>query len=622
MKKLLLILAAVASFTFAQAEVTLKVIDATDIKGTEIAEKPGEGSSNGEARHVQPLESLKLGDYSFSFTSGTNKTNAPAYYWSMTDKEDIRTIRLYGGNTMTISAPAGTTMKQIEFKGSNGNASANPTATNGTLVVSGKTAMTWTGEASEFTITYDKTFRITEMTVYVNGDNPEEPEVPEVEKVANIAAFVAKCTTSNYPTLTIDAPVTVTYQNGRYLYIKDDSGVMAVYGDITTKYANGDVIPAGITGVAQNYSNGVFQMNSPQDKTFLAAERGDSVKPHDIRIGQIITSFVSRYIVLRDVKVEQYMNAGVVKPNYYTIRDNENDEILLYNQFSNEDFYEVVDVPTGDDMNVYAIITVYRGVPNLYPVKVVPSFLDFEFSSEYEIVNSIAGFRELCTSIKPIKALINNPVIVTYQYGNEVYIKDDSASISVLFDNKPEFTSGEVISPGIIGFACESNKRGSYMYAIENSFNKSGICDNPNPKILSSIDNYSCSKDEYIQFNDVEIVPVFDEVLQEPIYGRYNILVRDGTDHCRIIKIENKFNVNTMNYIGKHRNLYGIVGLENPLTIYPIRMEDVSSSHIIDTTNEFSEPAYYNLYGARISQYQKGFIIQRIGTKYKKTYNR
>ncbi|MBJ2188573.1 MAG: hypothetical protein JFR41_08120 [Muribaculaceae bacterium] len=371
MKKLLLTLAAVASFTFAQAEVTLKVIDATDIKGTEIAEKPGEGSSNGEARHVQPLESLKLGDYSFSFTSGTNKTNAPAYYWSMTGKEDIRTIRLYTGNTMTISAPAGTTMKQIEFKGSNGNASANPTATNGTLVVSGKTAMTWTGEASEFTITYDKTFRITEMTVYVNGDNPEEPEVPEVEKVANIAAFVAKCEASNGPTLTIDAPVTVTYQNGRYLYIKDDSGVMAVYGDLTTKYANGDVIPAGITGVAQNYSSGLFQMSSPQAATFKEGTQGVAVEPVEISVGAISADLVSTYVILRNVNIAQAVDdEGADVANTYVISDEEGDEAQLYNQFTNATYYDVVDVATGENLDVYAIVTVYKGAPQLYPVKV------------------------------------------------------------------------------------------------------------------------------------------------------------------------------------------------------------------------------------------------------------
>lgn len=109
MKKLLLTIATVAMCGFASyaAEITLEVKDATDIKGTDVPEKPAEGNSNGQARHIQPLESLKLGDYSFTFNQGENKNTAPAYYYSMTGKPDVRTIRLYANNTMTITAPAG-----------------------------------------------------------------------------------------------------------------------------------------------------------------------------------------------------------------------------------------------------------------------------------------------------------------------------------------------------------------------------------------------------------------------------------------------------------------------------------------------------------------------------------
>lgn len=109
MKKLLLTLATVAMCGFASyaAETTLEVKDATDIKGTDVPEKPAEGGSNGQARHIQPLESLKIGDYSFTFANNGGKTE-PAYYYSMsTSQNDIRTIRLYTSNSMTITAPAG-----------------------------------------------------------------------------------------------------------------------------------------------------------------------------------------------------------------------------------------------------------------------------------------------------------------------------------------------------------------------------------------------------------------------------------------------------------------------------------------------------------------------------------
>lgn len=180
MKKILLAIATVAiSCGMASAaEVVLNVNDATNIDGTLVDEKPAEGSSNGTAKHYQPLNSLEISGYSFSFTAGTNK-NAPAYYYNMsTSKNTQNTVRVYGSNTMTIKAPAGTEMTQIEFKGSNGDTAAQPSPSTGTMTVSGKTAMTWTGTATELTITYDKSFRITEMTIATGSSSMETVEMP------------------------------------------------------------------------------------------------------------------------------------------------------------------------------------------------------------------------------------------------------------------------------------------------------------------------------------------------------------------------------------------------------------------------------------------------------------
>lgn len=118
MKKVLLTLAAVAmAFTVGAAETTLEVKDATDIKGTDVPERPAGTNGDkdkGQARHFQPLESLKLGDYSFSFSQGTNEKNAPAYYYSMsTADKQVCTVRLYANNTMTITAPEGKEFGQV-----------------------------------------------------------------------------------------------------------------------------------------------------------------------------------------------------------------------------------------------------------------------------------------------------------------------------------------------------------------------------------------------------------------------------------------------------------------------------------------------------------------------------
>ncbi len=115
MKKFLLSIAAMAmcGITALAAETTLEVKDATDIKGTDIPEKPAEGSSNGQARHFQPLESFTISGYSFTISNNGGKTE-PAYYYPMsTNEKGTTTIRLYVNNSMTITAPAGTEFASI-----------------------------------------------------------------------------------------------------------------------------------------------------------------------------------------------------------------------------------------------------------------------------------------------------------------------------------------------------------------------------------------------------------------------------------------------------------------------------------------------------------------------------
>ncbi|MDE6279424.1 MAG: hypothetical protein K2M05_05565, partial [Paramuribaculum sp.] len=111
MKKLLLsILALVAVVGLSKAEtITVNVNDATEITGEHFPEKPKEGTSNGEAEKWQPLESLKLGNFLFEFST-TGKT-APAYYKTMSTATGGQyTIRVYAGTKVKVTAPAGFTM--------------------------------------------------------------------------------------------------------------------------------------------------------------------------------------------------------------------------------------------------------------------------------------------------------------------------------------------------------------------------------------------------------------------------------------------------------------------------------------------------------------------------------
>lgn len=143
--------------------VVLSAADAYDFVGTYVAETPKSDSSNGQAAHWQPLESLKIGNYTFSFS--TSGSTQPAWYDIMsTATSGDKTIRVYSGSTMTITAPAGSTLTDMVISGSNGASSLAPTASVGTMSYSNNT-ITWKGSASSVKFSFNGTYRVISVKV-------------------------------------------------------------------------------------------------------------------------------------------------------------------------------------------------------------------------------------------------------------------------------------------------------------------------------------------------------------------------------------------------------------------------------------------------------------------------
>lgn len=147
--------------------IEFNVKNATDFAGTYTEE-----DKNGANRY-QPLESLKLGDYAFSFTTtNTNATSAPAFYYPTANQaangNDACTIRVYAKTAMTVTAPAECTIRTITFKGSNANKLNEVEVSTGAINPNtGATAanLEWAGETDAVTFTFAGTYRITEMNI-------------------------------------------------------------------------------------------------------------------------------------------------------------------------------------------------------------------------------------------------------------------------------------------------------------------------------------------------------------------------------------------------------------------------------------------------------------------------
>ena len=80
-----------------------------------------------------------------------------------------------------------------------------------------------------------------------------------MKKVADIAAFIAKA--DKNPVI-FSGNVEVIYQTGSYLFVKDNSGRLLIYGKIDQTYEPGDVIPGGFMGSYGTYG-GEPQLTNP-----------------------------------------------------------------------------------------------------------------------------------------------------------------------------------------------------------------------------------------------------------------------------------------------------------------------------------------------------------------------
>ena len=178
MKKFLLSLAVLAAGTGIGNAVTLSVADYTDVQGTHFDKELNEDGTTKTNERYQPLESFKLGGYTFSFSKTTGKTD-PALYIAATV-----TARVYTGTTMTVTAPAGETMGHITLVCNYLKEDPKATASAGTVSYTG-TDLVWNGEAtSTVTFTFGgsvqiKGFEISSET----GTTPVDPPVSDVTEL-------------------------------------------------------------------------------------------------------------------------------------------------------------------------------------------------------------------------------------------------------------------------------------------------------------------------------------------------------------------------------------------------------------------------------------------------------
>ena len=166
----------------------------------------------------QSVESVTGTNVTLTLDKGSNTNNGPKYY------NTGEGLRLYGGNTMTVTSTAeGYSIVSITFTYSgSGYTMGDATVSGGSYSTNGAVA-TWTGKASEFTITSAATCRLQKMEITLSNASAQAP-VLNLEKSLILVGETTTITT-NGPALTLSS---------------SDPGIASISGTTITGAADGN----------------------------------------------------------------------------------------------------------------------------------------------------------------------------------------------------------------------------------------------------------------------------------------------------------------------------------------------------------------------------------------------
>lgn len=257
-----------------------------------------------------------------------------------------------------------------------------------------------------------------------------------VNTVDNIAAYYALGTGAF---AAIGNPVTVYYANGNYVWVKDATGYLLIYGRNAgnMNYKNGDIIPGGFGGYLKEY-NGLLEMsyNGDQDLFgFQEATEGPAVNPEIVTTAAVVEANFGHYVTVENATISD------ISSKNFTVNDAAG-TAAGFNQYSG------VSIPTdGGTYNITGVISVFAK-DGVTTYQLQPTAFEKVINlDDLPKVDNIAG---LLATDPETDVMFNNPVTAVYQSGNQLYINDASGFMLVYGHLDTQYTNGDQIS-GIAG---------------------------------------------------------------------------------------------------------------------------------------------------------------------------
>ncbi len=185
--------------------------------------------------------------------------------------------------------------------------------------------------------------------------------IESVTSVANIAAFLA---TAEGTVVSFTNPVTVSFQDGSYTFVQDETGSTLIYGNIGIEYADGDVIPAGFTGTRSAHQ-GVPQL-ADASSFAEATENNGEVVPTDFEVAAVTTDLANQYIKVSNVTIGSEQDGDYT--NWYAYSGS--DKVMIYARFSTFTRDDLAALEADKEYDLTGFVTIFNGQPEIYIVSI------------------------------------------------------------------------------------------------------------------------------------------------------------------------------------------------------------------------------------------------------------
>ncbi len=340
-------------------------------------------------------------DFSITFSKGTNSNNAPQYY------KTGKAIRLYGGNTMTVSSTS-KTIEKIELSFASGEGSNEITASTGTY-----SNGTWTGSSNSITFTVGGTSGHRRVTsVKVTFEASVDPTSPNATISTTSLDFgrvnfgeTKELTFTVTPT-NLTSDLTITCNNNKYEVSPATIASTSTTAQTITVTAKPTALTDDMDGTITISGGGLAANKTVTLTTTVTdpnANDGSIEKPYTVAeaIEATPASGTSDDVYIKGI-VSAFFNTNIVGDgsNYrYYISDDGTTEnqLLVYKGkgLNNEAFENAEDLQIGDKVIILGGLTMYQNASEVAPGNYIVSLTRKEVTSiSVDATNATREFVE------------------------------------------------------------------------------------------------------------------------------------------------------------------------------------------------------------------------------------